>query len=144
MANQNVLPLKVTLAADSTIPAAVMLSAVSIDGKTAAATTLYTVPTGKTAIIQRVALLMTSASNVTGDATVSVGVAAAEYADIVAEVALTGFNVTGQVATLSPIALTAVSAAAAAVIKLDVDSAATTTGGDDTYTFTAQTFGYLI
>ena len=143
MANQNVLPIKCTLAADSTIPAAVMLGSASIDGKSAAATTLYTVPTGKTAIVQRVALLMTSASNVTAVAHVSVGVAA-ESADIVAEITLTGFETTGMVATLSPIALTAVSAAAAAVIKLDVDNAATTTAAEDTYTFTAQLFGYLI
>ena len=143
MANQNILPVKVTLAADSTIPAAVMLGSASIDGKTEAATTLYTVPAGKTAIIQRVALLMTSASNVTGVSTVSVGIAA-DYADIVAETALTGFETTGMVATLSPIALTAVSGAATEVIKIDVDAAATTTGAGDTYTFTAQLFGYLV
>lgn len=140
----NKLPVKVTLAADSSIPAAVRLARVTgINGKTEAQTNLYTVPTGKRAIITKILLRMTSASNVTGVATVSAGVAA-EFEDVVAETALTGFDTTNMVATLSPIALTAVSVAAAGVLKLDVDTAATTTGAEDTYTFEAHVFGFLI
>jgi len=143
MASQNVLPLKVTLAADSTIPASVMLGSASIDGKSTGATTLYTVPTGKTAIVTKVILRMTAASNVTGVADVSVGKTTAEWEDIVAETTLTNFDAAGETWHFNIASLNA-SVAAAGTVKIDVDTAATTTGAEDTYTFTAMVFGFLV
>jgi len=138
-ANQNHVPVLISLT-----PADSLLSTTSINGKATGATLLFTVPAGKTAIVTKAQLHMTSASNVTGVATVSIGKTTAEWQDIIAEIALTGFDTTGMVATLTPIALTAVSTAAAGTIKIDVDAAATTTGGDDTYTFNVYLYGYLI
>ena len=67
-----------------------------IDLKTVAATNLYTVPTGKTAIITEILVRITVASGFSIAATAGVGVAAGE-ADIMAAIALTGLNAVGLV-----------------------------------------------
>lgn len=142
MANKNTLPIRVSLAADSTIPMIGMrLSSTSILGKIQTQTTLYTVPTGKTAVITHIVLRMTSASNVTAVATVTAGVTSA-WTSILASTALTGFDATGEYFVLQS-SNPSIVTAAAGVIKLDVPTAATTTGGGDTYTFTCDLFGYL-
>lgn len=139
----NILPVKITLAADSSIPAEVRLARITaIDGKTETQTTLYTVPTGKVLIMPKVMLRMTSASNVTGVATVTVGITAG-FNTIIASTALTDFDTTGEVIVLNASAPFA-SIAAGGVVKIDIATAATTTGAEDTYTFEAHAFGFLI
>ena len=142
MANQNTLPVRISVAADSTIPMlGVRLSSTSVLGKVQAQTTLYTVPTGKTAVVTHIVLRMTSASNVTGVATITAGVTAA-WTSILASTALTGFDATGEYIVLH-VANPSIVTAAAGVIKLDVATGATTTDVGDTYTFNVSLFGYL-
>ena len=142
MANKNVLPIKVSLAADSSFPASVRLASVgSIDGKTTAATTLYTVPAGKTAVITKVVIVLTAASNVTGDPDIGVGIAAT-YDSIMASTTLTSLQTALQTWVYNIDSLSTTTAATA-VIKLEVDTAATTTAAEDTYVIRADLFGYL-
>ena len=147
MANKNVLPVKVSIAADSSFPVSVRLASVgSIDGKTEAATNLYTVPTGKTAIITSIIARLSAASNVTQVADIGVGVASGED-DIIASATLTSIDTAGLYTGLSPAGAAnqfAKSAVAADVIKVGVDTAATTTAPEDVYTLVIDLFGYLI
>ena len=142
MGNVNILATKVSLAADSSFPASVRLASVgSIDGKTTAATTLYTVPTGKTAIITKVVIVLTAATNVTGDPDVGVGIAAT-YDSLMPSTTLTSMQTALETWVYNIDSLTTTTAAAA-VIKFEVDTGATTTGGGDVYTLRVDLFGYL-
>jgi hypothetical protein len=133
----NKLPLLIQLS-----PADTLLSTVaSINGKVTGQTTLYTVPAGKSCIVTKMIVHLTSASNVTGVATITAGVTSA-WTSVLASTALTGLDVTGECFVLSA-SNPSIVTAAAGTIKLDVASAATTTGGGDTYTFRVLLFGIL-
>lgn len=140
-AAQNVLPQYVALSeAESLLGSAV------INGKATGATTLFTVPAGKRCIPTKALLVMTSASNVTGVADVGIG-DSATFDNIVSSTTLTNFDATGE-SWRFDIAANLVAAAnnpaAAQAIKIEVDTAATTTGASDTYTFSVYLFGHLV
>lgn len=143
MTVQNSLPRKVSIAADSTIPSlGVQLSKTSsINMKSTGQTTLYTVPAGKTAIITHIMVRVTSASNVTGVPIITAGVTAS-WTSILASTTLTNLDATGEY-VLIHVSSPSIQTAAAGVIKLDVATAATTTGGGDTYVAEVRLFGFL-
>src|ERR1035437_5777659 len=115
-----------TLVKTGQLSAPSILSTVGgINLKTVATTNLYTVPTGKVAMITEVIIRITAATSFTVTSTLGVGVAAGE-ADIMASTALVGLTVLGGVYRFSCEG-TYVSVAAASVIKLGVDTGATAT-----------------
>lgn len=143
MAVQNSLPRKVSIAADSVIPSlGVQLSKTSsINMKATGQTTLYTVPTGKSCVVTHVLIRVTSASNVTGVPVITVGITSG-WNSIRTSTTLTNLDATGEyylVQCSQPAAVTA----AGGVIKLDVATGATTTGGGDTYVAEVRLFGFL-
>ena len=103
----------------------ILSTVAGIDLKAVATTNLYTVPTGKVAIITEVLIRITTATALTITSTLGVGVAAGE-ADIMASTALVGLTLLGGVYRFSCEG-TFVSVAAASVIKLGVDTGATAT-----------------
>lgn len=96
-----------------------------IDLKSVATTNLYTVPTGRRAVVTEVVFRTTVATSFTVTCTAGVGVAANEE-DIMASTVLTGLNVLNQLYRFSCEGAY-VSVAAAGVIKLGVDVGATAT-----------------
>lgn len=110
----------------------------SINAKTTGTTNLYTVPSGKTAIITRVVIVPTAASSITQGPSLGVGIAAGED-DIFASVQLTGVTSTSKVYAFDAIG-TYAAAAATNVIKLGIDTAAAGTS----MTISVYLFGYLI
>lgn len=110
----------------------------NIDFKTVAATTLYTVPTGRTAIITRAVLQNQVASSISAEAAAGIGIAAGE-SDIFASVTLTGFYQTTKTWTWSSSGVQA-AAPAGSVIKLGVDTGAVGTQ----QTVTCSLFGVLL
>ena len=106
-------------------PVPVVLSVTSVDLGAVATTNLYTVPTGKTAIITDAVLKPTTATAAVGDAVVGIGVAAGED-DIFSSQTLTGLNLTTERFKFLSSGVS-VTAAAAAVIKAGVDTADTGT-----------------
>lgn len=158
MATQNVIPVLVTFDTAATAqnripklisltPADSLLGTASINGKATGQTTLLTVPAGKRCIPTKMMLVMTSASNVTGVAQVSIGTAGAGYDQVIANTTLTNFDATGEswtdIVAEGLIAVTA-NPAATSTVSFSVNVAATTTGAGDTYTFTAYLFGLLV
>jgi len=127
-------------------PVDLLLGSAVIDGKTETQTTILTVPAGKTCIPTKILFVMTSASEVTGVATVTVGETAG-WDTILGSTALTNFDATGQ-SWKETIADGIIEATAnpdeASVVKIDVATAATTTGAGDTYTFIVYLFGALV
>lgn len=115
-----------------------LITVTGIDAKTTGTTTLYTVPTGKTAIITGAVVRCTAASAITVAPTLGIGVAAGED-DIFPSTTLTGLTTTGKGWAFDPGGL-AVTAAAAAVIKLGIDTAATGTS----QTLAIDLLGYLV
>jgi len=109
-----------------------------INAKTVAATTLYTVPSGKTAVITRAVIRCTAATAITVAPTVGIGVAAGED-DNFASTALTGLTTDTAEWHFTRSGL-AVKNAAAAVVKLGVDTGATGTS----QTIAVDLIGYLI
>lgn len=110
-----------------------------INAKSIATTNLYTVPTGKTAIVTEILFFASTVTAFGGTVpTLGVGVAAGEV-DIMASTALTGFDTTGEIYRFSCEG-TYVSNAAASVVKLGIDAGATGT----TFTITAVLIGILI
>lgn len=137
---QNILPMLVALT-----PTDSLVGYATINGKSTGQTALLAVPSGKRFIPTKVLLVMSSASNVTGVATITVGTSAG-YDQLVGSTALTDFDANGesfridiaaglQAATVNP---------ATGTVYLNVASAATTTGAGDTYSFTAYLFGLLV
>lgn len=116
----------------------ILSSTGGINPRTTGTTNLYTVPTGKTAIIQSVQFRLTAASGLTGNMNAGVGVAAGED-DIMTNTNLIGFNTTGETYRFS-ISGNYVTVAAASVIKLGIDTAFT--GG--TGTLAVELIGYLV
>lgn len=119
-------------------PLGILSTTTGIDAKSATTTNLFTVPIGRTAIVTGAVIRCTAASAITVAATAGIGVAAGED-DIFAPVVLTGltsstsaFNFVNQ--------LLLVQVAAAGVIKLGIDVAATGTS----QVFAVDLIGYLI
>jgi len=116
----------------------ILSTTTGINAKTVATTNLYTVPAGKTAIITGVIIRCTVATAVTVVPTLGVGIAAGE-ADIMPSTALTGLDLTTEFYRYS-VEGVVVTGAAAAVIKLGIDTGATAT----TMTIAVDLIGYLI
>lgn len=116
----------------------VLNTVTGIDGKAVAATTLYTVPTGRTAIITGATIRATVATAITVEPAMGIGVAAGE-SDMFASTTLTGFTTTAKVWNFVATGLSVVGNAAD-VIKLGIDTGSTGT----THTLAADLIGYLI
>ena len=108
-----------------------------IDAKTVGTTNLYTVPSGKTAIITRAIVVPTAATSITQGPVAGIGVAAGED-DVFASTQLTGLTGTTKIYAYSAIG-TYTAAAATNIIKLGIDTAASGTS----MTLTVYLFGYL-
>lgn len=120
-------------------PGSTLLSTTtSINAKTTGTTSLYTVPSGKTAIITKAIVVVTAASSITQGPTLGIGVAAGED-DIFYSTQLTGLTATTKVYAFDAIG-TYVAAAATDVIKVGIDTAASGTS----MTISIYLFGYLI
>lgn len=109
-----------------------------IDAKSVATTNLYTVPSGKTAIITKAIIVPTAASSITQGPSVGIGIASGED-DIFASTQLTGLTATTKAHAFDAIGTYAVGAATN-IIKLGVDVAAAGTS----MTISVYLFGYLI
>lgn len=114
-----------------------ILSTTVIDGTAIAATSLYTVPGGKSAVIMSCAVRMTSGVSVTGNMRAGVGIGAGE-SDIFNEAITVGFNATTQTYVFEGQG-TRARAAAGQVIKFGIDVAF---GG--TVTLEVDLIGYLV
>lgn len=115
-----------------------LASVTGIDAKTVATTNLYTVPSGKSAIITTAIFRLTTVSGISGTLKAGIGVAAGEN-DILASEEFTAFNTTGKVRVV-PVQGNSALATATSVIKLGIDTAFTGT----TATLTVDLFGYLV
>lgn len=111
----------------------------AINGKTVAATDLYTVPADKIAVITGVILRPTTATAITVEAEGSVGTNATDYDNIRAASAFTGLTAASTVYA-QQFAGAIATAAAAEVVKLNITVGATGT----TLTLQATLLGYLI
>jgi len=109
-----------------------------INPRVTGTTTLYTVPAAKTAIVTSVRYRLTAAAGLTGNMNAGVGVAAGED-DIMSGTNLIGFNTTAEVYGFS-VSGNYVTAAAAAVIKVGIDTAFTAGTG----TLAVDLIGYLV
>jgi hypothetical protein len=119
-------------------PRSVLSTATSINAAATGATTLYTVPAGKTAIIEKVIIRVTVATAANGDAVAGVGIAAGED-DIVSPVTLTGLTTLDDGFVLEPGIGKFRIADATEVVSLGIDTA--DTGG--TVTWEADVIGYI-
>lgn len=122
----------------ATTPVSRLASAASISGTATGATSLYTVPAGRTAIITSANVRCTAATAITVGPTLGIGVAAGED-DIYAAVSLASLISVGQLYGFSTTGMS-VSAAAGSVIKVGIDTAATGTS----QTLTVDLVGYLV
>lgn len=119
-----------------------LLTTVSgINLKTVAATNLYTIPSGTTAVITEIVLRITTSSGFAVGCTISVG-KTASFNEWLVATAMTGLSAVGNFRMLSQSAAGLVygTFAAAEVIALNVTVGATAT----TLTGTAEVFGYLV
>jgi hypothetical protein len=124
----------------NSLPLPTTLSSIaSIDLTTTGTTSLYTVPTGRSAIITAVIIRPTTATAANADGAISVGTNASTYDDIIANTTLTGLDSTTEhyVATPGGVSHTA---AAAEVITFQVDTAETGTA----LIVTVDVIGYLL
>jgi len=115
-----------------------LITITGVDAKVTGTTTLYTVPTGKTAVITGAVIRCTAATAITVAPALGIGVAAGED-DIFASTALTGLTATTKVWSFGASGLAA-PVAAAGVIKLGIDTAATGTS----QTIAVDLLGYLV
>lgn len=123
----------------NTNPVIVVLSSTGgINAKTVAATTLYTVPAGRTAIITAATVRCTAASAITIGPALGIGVAAGEQ-DIFASTAITALTTTAVIFGFAAVGMS-VSAAAASVIKVGIDTGSTGTS----QTIAIDLMGYLL
>lgn len=97
----------------------------AVDMKTVAATPIYTVPVGKSAIITKVIYVMDTASAITIGPNVGIGVAAGED-DIIFPQAITGFDASAEYFVLQNDGTSKV-ASAGDIIKVGIDTGATAT-----------------
>jgi hypothetical protein len=100
----------------------VLSASAPINGLSTGTTNLYTVPTGRTAVICAAQVRLTGLSAFVTVGNVGIGVAAGED-DIFASVALTGLSTVGQTYMFMNVATPYVTVAAGSVIKLGVDTA---------------------
>lgn len=117
----------------------ILSTTTGIDGKTIATTNLYTVPSGKTAVITDAIVRVTTADTITVVGTAGIGIAAGE-ADIFAAAALTGLDTTTECFRFSNALSTYATGAATNVIKLGIDVGYTAT----TATLAVDLIGYLL
>jgi len=115
----------------------ILSSITGVDLKSVGVTTLFTVPTGKTATITQLVVRVTTGTAVTVPPTLGIGVAAGED-DIIVPTTLTGLNLTGEHYVLGNDGIS-VDATSTQVIKLGVDVGAAAT----TMTATIDLVGYL-
>lgn len=111
----------------------------NINAKSIATTTLYTPPSGKTAIITGAIVRCTAASAITNGPTVSVGMTSSAYSDIFAATALNALTGTTSVYGFSLTGMS-VSIAGGTAIKANLSAAATGTS----QTISIDLIGYLI
>lgn len=116
----------------------VLATVTGIDAKTTGTTTLYTVPTGKTAIITGAYVRCTAATAITIGPTLGIGIAANED-DIFASTALATVTATTNVWGFVTSGLQR-NAVATSVIKVGIDAASTGTS----QTLAIDLVGYLI
>lgn len=122
------------------LPAISVLSTTTgIDAKVAATTNLYTVPSGRKAVVTGAVLALTTVDTLTLVGTAGIGVAAGE-ADIFPAIALTGLSTTTTAMALSNNNLLFAVAQASDVVKLGIDVGYTAT----TATMRVDLLGYLI
>lgn len=110
----------------------------SIDAKTVAATNLYTVPTGKTAIITGAIIRVTAASSISAGPTLGIGVAAGE-SDMFASISLSTLTTTANIYGFALVGAS-VPATAGQIIKVGIDTGSTGTS----QTISIDLLGYLI
>ena len=121
-----------------TTPIGILATVTGIDGKVVATTNLFTVPTGFTAVCLQMVIRITAGSSITVAGTMGAGVAAGE-ADIFPSGPLTGLTVLGAFA-VSTTQIGSVTAAAASVIKLGIDTGYTATS----CTLAVDLIGFLV
>jgi len=121
-----------------TVGGTLLSATTGINAKTVATTTLYTVPSGKTAVITKAIIVPTAVSSITQGPVAGIGIAAGED-DIFASTQLTGLTATTKAYAFDAIG-TYTLAAATEVIKLGIDTAASGTS----MTVSVYLFGYLI
>lgn len=73
----------------------ILSTTTGINGKVAATTNLYTVPSGKTAVIRGANLRLTTVTSLSGTLNAGIGIASGEQ-DIFSRVSMTGFNTAGK------------------------------------------------
>lgn len=116
----------------------VLSTTTGIDAKTTGTTNLYTVPSGKKAIIKAAIVVPTAASSITQGPVAGIGIAAGED-DVFASTQLTGMTTTSKMYTFDSVG-TQVIANATEIIKLGIDTAATGTS----MTVSVYLIGFLI
>lgn len=120
-------------------PGAFLLSTTTgINAKATGTTNLYTVPSGRTAVITKAIIVPTAASSITQGPTLGIGVAAGED-DIFFSTQLTGLTGTTKVYAFDAIG-TYAAAAATEIVKVGIDTVASGTS----MTLSIYLFGYLI
>lgn len=118
-------------------PEMILSRTTGINAFTTGNTTLFTVPTGKTAIITRAIVRVSAATAVTNGPTASVGGTAT--ADVFASTALTALNATTKMFTFSQVGMSTL-VPASTTVKLNISVAATGTSE----TLAVDLIGYLI
>lgn len=115
----------------------VLSETTGIDGKTATTTNLYTVPSGKTALITKAIIEITTATGLTGTLVAGIGVAAGED-DIFGSTTMTGLDTTSEMHVFAASGTTK-KALSTEVVKLGIDTAF----GGTTVTLSVTLIGYL-
>ena len=128
----------VPFGAQPTTPVGRLASVAGISGTTTGATSLYTVPAGRTAIITSANVYCTAANAITAGPMLGIGVAAGE-SDMYAATSLASLIAVGQLYGFTTSGMS-VSAAAGSVIKVGIDTGATGTS----QALTVDLVGYLI
>lgn len=105
---------------------AVLASITGIDAKTPAATNLYTVPSGNTALIIQAVVRCTAASAITNGPTASIGFTASAYTDIYMAENMIALTTTTSAFGYSSVGIFS-QAPTGSVIKFNISSAATGT-----------------
>lgn len=121
----------------ATVPS-VLSTTTGINAKSIAATTLYTVPTGKTCVVTAAIIRCTAASAITNGPTASIGFTSTAFADIYANANMVALTGTTAIFGYSTVGMSA-SAVATTVIKLNISTGAAGTS----QTIAVDLIGYL-
>jgi len=116
----------------------ILSTTTGIDAKIATTTNLYTVPSGKTAVITGAVIRITTADTITVPPTLGIGIVAGEE-NIFASTQLVGLDAGNEIYKFTSSG-TLISGVATEVIKLGIDTGATAT----TMTITVDLIGYLL